>query len=163
MQHAVTGLKAGAWMLSSIYNTPWVSLSGFMTITANGITQYLPAVESSSWTSSIYLQQPRRYNFLASREWPTLSFSQCFLIFFFLSLSCCPAKPQSKLVSISLSSSIVFHSELGEAAESTSSFSKSLGEDDCPPLTRFHFILLFWNHTLTWVKTGHVIRTCNWC
>lgn len=93
VRHAVTGLKAGVWMLSSIYNTLWVSLSGFMTVTANGITQYLPAVESSSWTSSIYLQQPRRYYFLASGEWPTHSFSQ---IFFFLSLCCCPAKPQSK-------------------------------------------------------------------
>lgn len=41
------------------------------------------------------------------------------------------------------------HSELGEAAESTSSFSRSLGEDDCPPFTLFHFILRFWNHTFT--------------
>lgn len=43
------------------------------------------------------------------------------------------------------------YSELGEAAESTSSVSCSCGGTACPPLTRFHFILLFWNHTLTWV------------
>lgn len=44
----------------------------------------------------------------------------------------------------------LLHSELGEAAESKSSFSRSFGEADCPPFTLFHFILLFWNQTLTW-------------
>lgn len=41
------------------------------------------------------------------------------------------------------------YSELGEAAESISSFSRSLGEVDCPPFTLFHFIRLFWNQTFT--------------
>lgn len=46
------------------------------------------------------------------------------------------------------------YSELGEAAESMSSGSCSWGDTGCPPLTRFHFILRFWNHTLTWIRKG---------
>lgn len=55
------------------------------------------------------------------------------------------------------------YSELGEAAESTSSVSCSCGGTACPPLTRFHFILLFWNHTLTWViKRKELLVASTW-
>ena len=44
---------------------------------------------------------------------------------------------------------VVVYSELGDAAESLSSLSRSPGDEDWPPFTLFHFILRFWNHTLT--------------
>lgn len=57
-------------------------------------------------------------------------------------LHCCPVRP-SFSVSHRYQHLPFVHSELGEAAESMSSISRSLGEDDCPPFTLFHFILLF--------------------
>lgn len=98
-----------------------------------------------------------------SSKWVDQPIPSCSI---FKSLHCCPVNPQF----VSLTSSLAFplrhplcvHSELGEAAESTSSFSRSLGEDDCPPFTRFHFILLFWNHTFTWGgDRGYALKMCD--
>lgn len=58
---------------------------------------------------------------------------------------------------------VASQSEVGEAAESMSSFSRSLGDDDWPPFTRFHFIRRFWNQTFTWWKdTNYGVHLLWW-
>lgn len=147
----ITGLKAAIWTLSLIYNDHKHHLQHLThsQCLLNGVI-YQNAVHRGLFTTAKetlvdFFLDIRKFNSIPKKwvegcivlRWRPVDpkVSLCRLLFFRT-----PSPPFYF---------IFVHSELGEAAESMSSFSRSLGEDDCPPFTLFHFILLFWNHTFT--------------
>lgn len=149
--YVINGLKAAVWILSLIYNDPqaWYlifqhsqcnkrwPLERRIRLILDRIHLFTKAKEildifpgNSCSIPTKLVEEAHRAELVSSRQQPV-----CVTGLYFISFAWRRAPS--------------VHSELGEAAESLSSFSRSLGEDDCPPFTLFHFILLFWNHTFT--------------